>query len=88
MARIVFRSENCSKHTGQDSYLLLWSTYTPFTYAEICLNSLNFILNTISFLIFSADKLEDRQVRFSLRFLSLIEVILAISKQQTKGATT
>ena len=39
------------------------------------------VLNSISFFIFSADKSEDKQVRFCLRLLSLTEILLALSKQ-------
>ena len=81
MVQVIFRSGNCSKHTDEENYLFLWSRYMPFTYAEICLNATNLILNLLSLVIFSIDKSEDRQVRFSLRLLSLTEVMLAISKQ-------
>ena len=81
MLQVIFQTSNCSQSSSLENRVLMWSICIPITFTEIFFNVVNLALNFVSFLIFSADKSQDSQVRFSLCLLSLTEVVLAVSKQ-------
>ena len=81
MVQVIFRRENCSLSQDLENISILRSTTIPLVYARVIIQVVNLVLNSISFFIFSADKSEDKQVRFCLRLLSLTEILLALSKQ-------